>query len=66
MSDLEKKLLFEVMYQVLLNQRMVMRHIGISKSDSEYGWDGNDEDTTELLKKCHLVSNSYDIESDEY
>ena len=38
MNDEACKLLFEALSQILSNQQDILRHLGVSKFDSDYGW----------------------------
>lgn len=57
MNDDACKLLFTVLSQILKNQQKIMRHLGITKNDSEYGW--NDEDMSNTITECDIMSEQY-------
>ena len=58
MNDEACKLLFEALSQILSNQQDILRHLGVSKFDSDYGW--SDSDTSDLISKCNSMSYSYE------
>ena len=58
MNDEACKLLFEVLSQILGNQQDILRHLGVSKFDSDYGW--GDSSTSDLISKCNSMSHSYE------
>lgn len=52
------QLLFEALAQILSNQQDILRHLGVSKYDSDYGW--SDSGTSDLLSKCNSMACSYE------
>ena len=58
----EKRILFESLSQIMENQKKIMRHIGITRCDSDWGWD--DDYTRELITQCNGIAN--EIESEGY
>ncbi len=38
MDNKEKEVLFNALGQILYNQQKIMRHLGINKLDSQWGW----------------------------
>lgn len=51
----EKRILFEFLSQIMENQKKIMRHLGITKYDSDYGYD--DDYTRELITQCNGIVN---------
>ena len=51
----EKRILFESLSQIMENQKKIMRHLGITKYDSDYGYD--DDYTRELITQCNGIVN---------
>ena len=58
MNDEACKLLFEALSQILSNQQDILRHLGVSKFDYDYGW--GDSGTSDLISKCNSMSYSYE------
>ena len=58
MNDEACKLLFDALSQILSNQQCILRHLGVSKFDSDYGWD--DSGTSDLISECNSMSYSYE------
>lgn len=52
---LEKRILFESLSQIMENQKKIMRHLGITKYDSDWGYD--DDYTRELITQCNGIAN---------
>ena len=51
----EKRILFESLSQIMENQKKIMRHLGITRCDSDWGWD--DDSTRELITQCNGIAN---------
>lgn len=51
----EKRILFESLSQIMENQKKIMRHLGITKYDSDWGYD--DDYTREVIEQCNGISN---------
>ena len=51
MNDEACKLLFEALSQILSNQQDILRYLGVSKFDSEWGW--SDCGASDLISKCN-------------
>ena len=51
----EKRILFESLSQIMENQRDIMRHLNITKYDSDWGYDDNY--TRELITQCNGIVN---------
>lgn len=51
----EKRILFESLSQIMENQKKIMRHLGITKYDSDWGYD--DDYTRELITQCNEIVN---------
>lgn len=51
----EKRILFESLSQIMENQKKIMRHLGITKYDSDWGYD--DDYTRELITQCNGIVN---------
>ena len=58
MNDEACMLLFKALSQILSNQQDILRHLGVSKFDSDYGW--GDSSTSDLISKCNSMSCSYE------
>lgn len=58
MNDEACMLLFKALSQILSNQQDILRHLGVSKFDSDYGW--GDSGTSDLMDKCNSMSYSYE------
>ena len=50
---LEKRILFESLSQIMANQNKIMRHLGIIKYNSDWGYD----DTENVIKQCDAIVN---------
>lgn len=57
MGDLEVAVLFDSMAKILSNQKEIMRNLGISKHDSEWGWD--DDSISNQINKCNSIASAY-------
>ena len=57
MEDSEVVVLFECMAMILSNQEKIMRHLGISKYDSEWGWD--DDNIEKQIHECYSIARDY-------
>ena len=53
----EKRILFESLSQIMENQKKIMRHLGITRCSSDWGWD--DDCTRELITQCNGIANKY-------
>ena len=51
----EKRILFESLSQIMENQKKIMRHLGITKYDSDWGYD--DDYTREVIEQCNGIVN---------
>ena len=51
----EKRILFESLSQIMENQKNIMRHIGITRYVSDWGY--NDNYTRELITQCDSIVN---------
>ena len=51
----EIRTLFESLSQIMENQKKIMRHLGIVKYDSDYGYD--DYYTEEIITQCNGIAN---------
>lgn len=51
----EKRILFESLSQIMENQKKIMRHLGITKYDSDWGYD--DDYTREVIDQCNGIVN---------
>ena len=51
----EKRILFESLSQIMENQKKIMRHLGITKYDSDWGYD--DDYTMEVIEQCNGIVN---------
>ena len=51
----EKRILFESLSQIMENQKNIMRHIGITRYDSDWGY--NDDNTRNLIEQCNAIVN---------
>ena len=58
MNDEACMLLFKALSQILSNQQDILRHLGVSNFDSDYGW--GDSSTSDLISKCNSMSYSYE------
>ena len=58
MNDEACMLLFKALSQILSNQQDILRHLGVSKFDSEWGW--SDCSASDLISKCNSMSYSYE------
>lgn len=59
----EKRILFESLSQIMENQKKIMRHLGITRHDSDWGWD--DENTRELITQCDGIVSRIRFEEKE-
>ena len=51
----EKRILFESLSQIMENQKKIMRHLGITKYDSDWGYDDNY--TRDIVEQCDVIVN---------
>lgn len=51
----EKRTLFESLSCIMENQKKIMRHLGITKYDSNWGY--ADDYTEEMIKQCDGIVN---------
>lgn len=51
----EKRILFESLSQIMENQKKIMRHLGITKYNSDWGYD--DDYTMEVIEQCDGIVN---------
>ena len=51
----EKRILFESLSQIMQNQQDIMRHLGITKYNSDWGYD--DYYTREIINQCNTIVN---------
>lgn len=51
----EKRILFESLSQIMENQKKIMRHLGITKYDSDWGYD--DGCTRDTIEQCDAIVN---------
>lgn len=58
MNDEATKTMFESLSHIMRNQQKIMRHMGITKYDSDYGYD--DERTEELIEDCYYMARQYE------
>lgn len=58
MNDEAVRLLFDSLSHILSNQQKIMRHMGITKYDSDFGYD--DDKTGELICECMSLSRQYE------
>lgn len=57
MRDDEVATLFNALGKVLDNQDNILKHLGINKFDSDYGYDCSTEN---LASECYSVAREYD------
>lgn len=57
MNDEACKILFETLSQILSNQQDILRHLGISKCDRDWGWDDNH--ISKLINECDSIAEDY-------
>ena len=63
----DKRILFESLSCIMENQTKIMRHIGITTYDSDFGY--NDEYTREMIEHCDDIVKKIrmeEIEEDYY
>lgn len=51
----EKRILYESLSQIMENQKKIMRHLGMTRFDSDWGYD--DGYTRELITQCDSIAN---------
>ena len=51
----EKRILYESLSCIMENQKKIMRHLGITRYDSDWGY--NDDYTRELITQCNAIVN---------
>lgn len=49
----EKRILFESLSRIMENQKKIMRHLGITKYDFDWGYD--DDYTREVIEQCNGI-----------
>lgn len=60
----EKRVLFESLSCIMENQKKIMRHLGVTTYDSEWGY--NDEYIREMITQCNDVVNEIRYEEINY
>lgn len=60
----EKRSLFESLSQIMENQKKIMRHLGITRYDSDWGW--YDDYTRELITQCDSIVNEIKCEEENW
>lgn len=58
MNDEACKVLFKALSQILSNQQDILRHLGISKCDRDWGWDDNS--TSNMIDECSSIARDYE------
>lgn len=58
MNDETCKVLFKALSQILSNQQDILRHLGISKCDRDWGWDDNS--TSNMIDECDFIARDYE------
>ena len=53
MTREEEKLLFRALSEILDGQTKLMRHLGVSKHDGEWGW--SDSDREDIARECREI-----------
>ncbi len=56
MRDSEVATLFNTLSKILYNQDQIMKHLGINKFDSDYGYDS---DTEDMVNECLAIVRDY-------
>lgn len=56
MRDSEVAILFNALNKILNNQDRILKHLGINKFDSDYGYDS---DTEDMANECWRVARNY-------
>lgn len=51
----EERILFESLSCIMENQKKIMRHLGITKYDSDWGYD--DDYTRDMIDQCNGIIN---------
>lgn len=57
MNDSDTVVLFDALGKILYNQDKLLKHLGINKHDSDYGYD---DDIEVMAKKCYAVVSNYE------
>lgn len=57
MRDSEAATLFKALGKILYNQDKILKHLGINKFDSDYGYNS---DTEDMANECILIANDYE------
>ena len=57
MRDSEVATLFNALGKILYNQDKILKHLGINKFDSDYGYDS---DTEDMAHECMSVASDYE------
>lgn len=57
MRDSEVATLFNALSKILYNQDQIMKHLGINKFDSDYGYDN---DTEQMADECFKTARYYE------
>lgn len=64
MNDEEVKTLFEALSHIMSQNQKIKRHLGISKYDSEWGWD--DDYSDRIISECDSIARDhYEHDNDE-
>lgn len=59
MLDSEKAILFNALGKILYNQDKILKHLGINKFDTDYGYDN---DTEIMANECYAIASDYESE----
>lgn len=57
MRDSDVETLFKALGEILYNQDKILKHLGINKFDSDYGYDDRTEN---IADECYSVSSYYE------
>ena len=56
LRDSEMATLFKALGQILYNQDKILKHLGINKYDSDYGYDNSTENVAD---ECYSIERDY-------
>ena len=58
MNNEDLNLLFRALGQILYNQDVIKKHMGLNKFDSDYGY--YETDTEKLSEECYSIARQYE------
>lgn len=64
MNDAAVRVMFESLSHIMNNQQKIMRHLGTTKHDSDYGY--GDNYTEELITSCDSIASEHKHDDEKW